>query len=90
LFVTYLANLITLFSFSSDKIRYEEDYRQTFSLAVRNRNSSNSSTIAQSTNGEQDADNMGYDPFRQYLASNASDYKENKKSYTASIRTFSR
>ena len=79
-----------LFSFSSDKIRYEEDYRQTFNLVVRNRNSSNSATLGQATNGEQDNDNTGYEPFRQYLASKVSDFKDNEKSYMASIRTFSR
>ena len=73
---------------SSEKIKVEEDYRTTFGLVLKSRN--NDGLQPATANGETESENKGYEPFRQFLASQVADYKDNERGYLASIRTFSR
>ncbi len=72
---------------SSDRTKFNEDYRLTFSYVLKSLNSDSlDSGVGQLLSDE----NMGYDPFKHFLASQVPDYKENEKGYLASIRSFSR
>ena len=72
---------------SSDRTKFNEDYRQTFSHVLKSRNSDSLDlAVGQLANDE----NMGYNAFKDFLVSQVPDYKENERGYLASIRSFSR
>jgi hypothetical protein len=76
---------------STEKIKVEEDYRSTFGLVLKSRhNDGATANGSAATNGETESENKGYEPFRQFLATQVSDFKDNERGYLASIRTFSR
>ena len=78
----------TLLYSSTDKIKVEEGYRSTFSLVLRSR--SDSDAVTKATTVGLEADVKGYESFRQFLAMQAPDYKDNSRAYLSSILVFSK
>ena len=69
---------------SCEQIKVETDFRTTFGLVLK----SKATNDASRTSSSDGADGKGYEPFKQFLKSNASDFRENEFSYSVTVDAF--